>query len=176
MTEGSSSPTAPYEPLQETMRHTISTFSFAFLLAGTRACGRDTVTFPSDAGIDRFSTSEGGPIVTGPDSEGCQANDLALCLGKCGQLENGCGIIIDCGDCANGKTCGGGGTANTCGTGTCTPSCLNKACNASDDCGGVCTQACTTVCGASWTIVLRRKRVQLAAHVLGRHLREQRRR
>jgi hypothetical protein len=36
----------------------------------------------------------------------------------CGKIGDGCGGVVDCGACPNGKICGGGGVANKCGGGT----------------------------------------------------------
>ncbi len=61
---------------------------------------------------------------------------------NCGQVEDGCGGVLDCGTCSNaGESCGGSGTANVCGPGTCSPkSCadLGYGCgSASDGCGAL---------------------------------------
>src|SRR5438309_9083371 len=32
----------------------------------------------------------------------------------CGQAEDGCGGVLECGTCSGGKTCGAGGRANVC--------------------------------------------------------------
>ena len=38
----------------------------------------------------------------------------------CGQAEDGCGGVAECGVCGAGQNCGATGTANKCGAGTCT--------------------------------------------------------
>ena len=59
----------------------------------------------------------------GPD--GCQVGGTPHCktceeLGaKCGQVDDGCGHVLQCGTCTPPNTCGGGGTPNVCG---CIPS------------------------------------------------------
>jgi hypothetical protein len=35
----------------------------------------------------------------------------------CGAAADGCGNIIQCGNCSGNQTCGGGGSANVCGGG-----------------------------------------------------------
>ncbi len=66
----------------------------------------------------------------------------------CGKFGDGCGKMLDCGDCPGGGVCGGAGTANVCAGGTgCTPiSCqqptgkycgqLGDGCGKTIDCGG----------------------------------------
>jgi hypothetical protein len=34
---------------------------------------------------------------------------------ECGPAGNGCGGLLDCGECVNGLTCGGGGVPGKCG-------------------------------------------------------------
>jgi hypothetical protein len=36
---------------------------------------------------------------------------------NCGQVADGCGGVLSCGNCIAPQTCGGGGTANVCGGG-----------------------------------------------------------
>ncbi len=67
---------------------------------------------------------------------------------SCGQLDDGCGGTLDCGDCPAGLSCGAGGTANLCGA--CLPShdCLAAGIQCGpmpDNCGG--TFQCPS-CGA----------------------------
>src|SRR5258705_13690709 len=56
---------------------------------------------------------------------------------NCGKISDGCGGMLDCGNCMTaGETCGGGGTTNVCGV------CMKKTCTANncglvgDGCGG----------------------------------------
>jgi hypothetical protein len=107
---------------------------------------------PSDGSID---AADAGPSETGVDSSGCVP---ASCVGigaECGSAPDGCGGVIDCGECLAGTECGGGGV-NVCGTSPCVPkTCvsLGAACGiASDGCGA--TVDCGTcvapeTCGGS---------------------------
>jgi hypothetical protein len=66
----------------------------------------------------------------------------------CGMIGDGCGKMLDCGDCPGGGVCGGAGTANVCSGGTgCTPIVcqqptgkycgqLGDGCGKTIDCGG----------------------------------------
>jgi hypothetical protein len=63
---------------------------------------------------------------------------------KCGPAANGCGGLVQCGNCPSGETCGGGGTPGKCGAsdaGVCTPeTCkeLGYTCGpAGDGCGNI---------------------------------------
>jgi hypothetical protein len=58
----------------------------------------------------------------GPPPLSCQAKTCADFGYTCGLSGDGCddGIVLDCGTCPNGMTCGGGGQ-NTCGMSSCTP-------------------------------------------------------
>jgi hypothetical protein len=59
----------------------------------------------------------------------------------CGPAGNGCGGVIQCGNCTPPQTCGGGGTPFVCGGPTCTPTTCqaqNAQCGQiGDGCGGV---------------------------------------
>jgi hypothetical protein len=48
--------------------------------------------------------------------ETCAQQNIA-----CGPAGDGCGNLIQCGNCPSGQTCGGGGTPGQCGAPTCTP-------------------------------------------------------
>src|SRR4051812_46577021 len=61
-----------------------------------------------DAGID-FDASCGTAIT------------CAQAGANCGPIGDGCGGILQCGDCVAPETCGGAGTASVCGAFTCTP-------------------------------------------------------
>ena len=67
--------------------------------------------------------------------------------GKCGELSDGCGGFLDCGDCTFPQTCGGGapGTPNVCGGTVCTKLTV---CPAGIECGTI-PDGCggTLVCG-----------------------------
>jgi hypothetical protein len=60
---------------------------------------------------------------------------------SCGPAGDGCGAVIQCGDCPAGQTCGGGGTPSACGGPTCTPkTCADAGAECgpvADGCGGV---------------------------------------
>ena len=77
----------------------------------------------------------------GPPLGSCTPKTCAQLGYNCGLSGDGCddGVVLDCGMCANGQTCGGGGT-NTCGTGACTPqtcATANAQCGIiGDGCGG----------------------------------------
>src|SRR5437762_1102009 len=62
---------------------------------------------------------------------------------RCGKVGDGCGGVLDCGDCTGGATCGGGGIAHVCGG---DPTCAKTTCatgagnycgDVGDGCGGV---------------------------------------
>jgi hypothetical protein len=55
-----------------------------------------------------------------PDGPGCHPSSCADLGAECGQIDDGCGGMLECGGCADPETCGGGG-ANLCGTGVCEP-------------------------------------------------------
>ena len=75
----------------------------------------------------------------GPD--GCRVRTCSQANANCGDVDNGCGIPMNCGACANGQTCGGGGSPNRCGC-ACDPSWCGTltACNT--------TVTCPTTCAA----------------------------
>jgi N-acetylneuraminic acid mutarotase len=89
-------------------------------------------TSVADAGLD----AEAGASV----EDGACVPPERTCAGKCGQLLDVCGALVDCGACALGQACGGGGTPNVCGSGICTPNCAGKGCGQSDGCSLVCTE------------------------------------
>ena len=61
-----------------------------------------------------------GSCVT-PDIPTCTPKTCAELGLQCGPAGDGCGGLIQCGDCPPGETCGGGGMPGTCGNLTCTP-------------------------------------------------------
>ncbi|MBS1118613.1 MAG: Tryptophan synthase alpha chain [Deltaproteobacteria bacterium] len=77
----------------------------------------------------------------GPPAGSCAPKTCANLGYTCGQSGDGCddGVVLDCGSCATGQTCGGGG-AGTCGTGSCTPrTCADAGAQCGtigDGCGG----------------------------------------
>ena len=98
---------------------------------------------PDDAGLGAQDGAQGDAPTTAADGApldtggACTRDDVADCVGKCGELKGRCGPIITCGGCPSGQSCGGAG-ANACGTGSCTPTCAGKACGANDGCSSVC--------------------------------------
>ncbi len=72
----------------------------------------------------------------------CTPKTCAELGANCGPVGDGCGNVLQCGDCTGGDTCGGGGTPSVCGQGSsCTPkSCAAQAVNCGlvgDGCGNV---------------------------------------
>ncbi len=61
-----------------------------------------------------------GSCVT-PDIPTCTPVDCATQGIGCGPAGDGCGNVIQCGDCTAPETCGGGGTPSQCGAPMCTP-------------------------------------------------------
>ena len=79
------------------------------VLVGGCASFRSTgVDGASDAGA--HATAEGAARIDGGDG-GCPSQ-AATCAGKCGQLLNPCGQLVDCGGCSIGMDSGGGGKPN----------------------------------------------------------------
>ncbi len=77
-----------------------------------------------------------------PDAPSCTPRTCAQQNLACGPAGDGCGGVLDCGNCQAGQTCGGGGVPGQCGGGqTCTPrTCAqqNLECGpAGNGCGGV---------------------------------------
>jgi hypothetical protein len=99
-----------------------------------------------------FDIFDLGACVTPPV---CTPKTCAQIGASCGPEGDGCGNIIQCGNCTSPQTCGGGGTPGVCGTGqTCTPkNCAELGFNCgstSDGCSnvincGMCTSPLT--CG-----------------------------
>jgi hypothetical protein len=83
------------------------------------------------------------------DLGSCITPDLPTCVPRtctelglqCGPASDGCGNLLQCGDCPPGETCGGGGIPGVCGKPTCKPlTCakLGIQCGpAGDGCGGL---------------------------------------
>lgn len=74
----------------------------------------------------------------GPD--GCRVRTCSQANANCGEVDNGCGVMMNCGTCTNGQTCGGGGSPNRCGC-QCDPSWCGTlaACNTTITCPNTCT-------------------------------------
>ncbi len=85
---------------------------------------------PEASSAMALTTSTGTP---------CTPKSCAELGVNCGQLDDGCGKVLDCGACTPPETCGGGGTAHVCGK-----KCLPTTCqahgwncgNPPDGCGG----------------------------------------
>lgn len=128
----------------------------------TRRCGRvlynDFHVSGATAGGATFPAEcTAGPMTPQEKTLEFLLFDLATCIGPqpttctprscadqgydCGFSGDGCddGVVLDCGTCTNGRTCGGGGVG-VCGTGLCTPrTCedTGAACGLiGDGCGG----------------------------------------
>jgi hypothetical protein len=54
-----------------------------------------------------------------PDDPVCVPDDCEDLGLECGPAPDGCGEIIQCGECPEGQTCGGGGEPGVCGNGNC---------------------------------------------------------
>lgn len=101
-------------------------FSYFFFFGLAAACGSSTNT--------------------GGDADTCTPTTCAAQSKNCGDIVDGCGKSLHCGDCSGTDTCGGGSSANVCGAGTCTntttcadegKNCglISDGCNAVLDCG-----------------------------------------
>jgi hypothetical protein len=62
------------------------------------------------------------------DLASCVTTDIPECTpgtcpvgAECGYVADGCGGLLDCGDCEEPDTCGGGGVYNQCGNDGCMP-------------------------------------------------------
>jgi hypothetical protein len=77
-------------------------------------------------------------VGTGGGDAGCVPVSCESLSADCGDVPDGCGKNLDCGQCPSGQTCGAAGE-NRCGTGTCTPqTCEQKGAfcgDISDGCG-----------------------------------------
>jgi hypothetical protein len=114
----------------------------------------------ADDGRDSASAFDAFDAFETPDAthEGCAARTCASAGAACGCLDDGCGHVLDCGDCASGGFCGGGGVPNVCGGIACVPvhGCAVHGVNCgpvSDGCGGILD--CGT-CGGGAPCVLNR--------------------
>ena len=104
--------------------------------------GTSTKTGGSGGGT---STGLGGSIFVtpdgGPDGACSTAVTCADMGASCGAIGDGCGGILECGDCTAPDTCGGSGMANVCGQFVCKPATcadLGTDCGpVSDGCGGL---------------------------------------
>lgn len=96
----------------------------------------------------------------GAGNSSCGCTPITACPSplNCGDIDDGCGGTINCGNCTAPETCGGDGTANVCGQGSCTPTTcaaegaecgtISDGCSGTLDCGN-CTAPET--CGGGGT-------------------------
>ena len=110
-----------------------------------------------DAGPDGGGGGDGGGDDGGDDGGDADAGvgcGLVTCESSgatCGEIGDGCGTILECGECSGLETCGGGGEASECGgSSACVPATCESAgatCGQiGDGCGGV-TPSCGTCTG-----------------------------
>jgi hypothetical protein len=128
-------------------------FAFAIGCGGGGGGGGDD-DGDGDAGLDAGSGGDGGggggDGGAGDGGAGC---GLVTCLSSgvgCGEIGDGCGAVLECGDCDGLQTCGGGGEASECGgSSACIPATCESAgatCGAiGDGCGGVIASCGTCV-------------------------------
>lgn len=78
--------------------------------------------FEADAGSSDSSVGweSGAPIPPDDGFGGCTPKTCAELGVECGPIDDGCGKLIDCGGCPDGKACGAE-TPNVCGVGECIP-------------------------------------------------------
>ena len=117
------------------------------------------VTFPAECATSGLTSQEKvlaymlfdlASCVSTTPPQTCQAKTCGDQAIGCGPAGDGCGNVIQCGNCPTGQTCGGGGIPSQCGAPACTPrTCAAGQCGqAGDGCGG--TLTCAT-CGAGQT-------------------------
>ncbi|MFT3772652.1 MAG: hypothetical protein QM820_45250 [Minicystis sp.] len=87
------------------------------------------LTFPAECDSSAMNAQEKllefmifdlGSCVT-PDIPMCTPTTCAAQNIQCGPAGDGCGGILQCGNCPAGQSCGGGGTSSVCGAPMCTP-------------------------------------------------------
>ncbi len=127
-------------------------FALASLL-GTASCGGTGTTKElgngdaslADVGDDAPELNPDGT----PDAACSGATTCAKQGVECGPIGDGCGGVLQCGDCTAPDICGGGGAAGKCGSVKCTPkTCTDVGANCGmvgDGCGG--TIDCGTCSG-----------------------------
>lgn len=104
------------------------------------SCGGNNCTPPQACGAGGVPNQCGGSVQ-------CIPKTCAMVGANCGPVSDGCGNIIQCGNCTvAGQTCGGGGTANVCGA---PPACVPRTCaQQGANCGAI-NDGCNNViqCG-----------------------------
>jgi hypothetical protein len=113
------------------------THSVLVLLALSAACNSSRILARPDAGDRAADTAARGPSpVVAPLPPAGRAADADACLrltctpagGQyCGDIADGCGGTLRCGDCPAGSNCGGGGVSHLCGQ-PADPACQPVAC------------------------------------------------
>ncbi|MFT3768743.1 MAG: hypothetical protein QM820_25130 [Minicystis sp.] len=110
--------------------------------SGGGSTGTGGTLFASSSSSSSSGDPDGGFMLdSGPDAPLCTTQVTCADVGaNCGPIGDGCGGIIQCGDCTLPETCGGGGKPSVCGT-ACVPKTCQQA-NANcgpvaDGCGGV---------------------------------------
>ena len=122
--------------------------------------GVECGTFPDGCGGSDLNCGSSCPTGQQCNKGKCEAKPctpvVSCARGQCGALSNGCGGVLDCGNCQSPESCGGKAIANQCG---CTPKTKGDACGArqcskvSDGCGGTIdcgTCQAGTTCDASY--------------------------
>jgi hypothetical protein len=77
----------------------------------------DLETDPSHCGVCGNACPMGDVCVMGSCVNGCVPQTCAGLGADCGQVADGCGGVLQCGDCVAPESCGGGGQPNVCGGG-----------------------------------------------------------
>jgi hypothetical protein len=107
------------------------------------------MAFPSECPGGAMTPMEKLLEFTVFDLTGCVSADGASCTPRtcaeqavqCGPAGDGCGNLLQCGDCPSGQTCGGSGLPSVCGAPSCTPrTCAEQALQcgpAGDGCGNL---------------------------------------
>ncbi len=114
---------------------------------GLWSCGAGCVAPQICGGAGVPNVCGGGTITADGGANGGTCTPIAVCpANSCGPIANGCGGVLNCGNCISPAVCGGGGVPSQCGGGNqCTPTpqataCAGKNCGfMPDGCGGLWT-------------------------------------